>query len=279
VRHHLVENDRASVSIVFNPGGNGMRSYTYPPYNIAHDPIRNVVHENLERKSRQIKRAGQRLPGELAGIFLCDTGCTMFRNSGGTGTTLDRILATFLRSSKTVDFVCVVDVRGADPLERSKSPLRFEARAWSMREPAFDHLLEDMFSRAFGTLPPPVRTPIETLNHLDWAAKGSSRRVSAPYMRNGTMCVNSVEISLRAAMDYLAGRIDRPVFERIVHPDWLGLLRQHLSRGGSVSGVSVARYPGTDDDGFVITFGGYDASVAPFRSTPREEASEQTNTD
>jgi hypothetical protein len=279
VRHHVVENERASVSIVFNPGGGGMRSYTHPPYDVAHDPIRNVIHENLERKAKQIKRAGQRLPGELAGVFLCDAGCAMLRHYGAVGTTLERILATFLRSSKTVDFVCVIDVRAADPSAHSEWPLKFEARVWSMLEPAFDHSLADLLNQAFNTIPPPVQTPIATLNHLAWVTEGPASRRYTTYLRNGTMTVNSVEISLRAAMDYLAGRIDRPAFERIVHPYWLGLLRQHLSAGGGVSDVSIKGHPGTDDDGFVITFGGYEASTAPFRSILPEDAPEQKKND
>jgi hypothetical protein len=279
VRHHVVENERASVSVVFNPGGNGMRCYTCPPYNIAHDPIRNGIYENLERKAKQLKRAGQRLPGELAGVFLCDAGCAMLRHYGGVGTTLDRILATFLRNSKTVDFVCIIDVRPADPWARSEWPLKFEVRVWSMREPAFDQSLTDLLNEGFSRIPPPVRTPIATLNHLAWAAEGPRSRLYATHLRNGTMTVNSVEISLRAAMDYLAGRIDRAAFERIVHPDWLRMLRKHLGDGHGVSGVSIKRYSGADDDGFVIDFGGHDASAASFRPIPQEDATGRENND
>lgn len=279
VRQHVVENEKASISIVFSPGGNGLRHYTYPPYNIAYDPIRNGIHENLERKAKQIKRAGHRLPGELAGIFLCDAGCAMLRHHGGVGTTLDRIMGTFLRSNKTVDFVCVIEVRSADPWPRSAWPLKFEARVWSMRDLAFDQSLTSLLNQAFTKIPPPVRTPIATLNHLAWAAEGQPSRLYATYSRNGTMTVNSVEISLRAAVDYLAGRIDRPAFERIVHPDWLRLLRRHLSDGGGVTDVSIKRYPGTDDDGLVVSFSGYDASATPFRSLLPENAPEQKTHD
>ncbi len=87
------------------------------------------------------------------------------------------------------------------------------------------------------------------------------------------MTVDSVEISLRAVVDYVAGRIDRQTFEQAVHPDWLQVLRQHLSNGAGVSAVSINRHPNTDDDGLVIQFAGYDTSAAPFRSTSQEKSS------
>ena len=85
------------------------------------------------------------------------------------------------------------------------------------------------------------------------------------------MTDDSVELSLRAVVDYVAGRIDREMFEQVVHPDWLGMLRQHLSNGAGVSAVSIERHPNTDDDGLVIHFGKYDTAAAPFRPTSRDE--------
>ena len=61
------------------------------------------------------------------------------------------------------------------------------------------------------------------------------------------------------------------MFEQVVHPDWLRMLRQHLSDGAGVSAVSIERYPNTDDDGLVFHFGEYDTAAAPFRPTSREE--------
>ena len=39
----------------------------------------------------------------------------MLRHYGSVGASLDSIRGTFLRSNNTVDFVCVIEVRPADP--------------------------------------------------------------------------------------------------------------------------------------------------------------------
>jgi hypothetical protein len=93
------------------------------------------------------------------------------------------------------------------------------------------------------------------------------------------MTVDSVELSLRAVVDYVAGRIDRQTFEQAVHPDWLLMLRQHLSSGAGVSAVSINRYPNTDDDGLVIQFAGYDTSAAPFRPISDVEDTDRPKND
>ena len=80
------------------------------------------------------------------------------------------------------------------------------------------------------------------------------------------MKCDSVEISLRAAVNYLAGRIDRTEFERAVHPDWLADMRRRLDRGSGVADVSIASAVGEDDDGLVITFREHDAANASFRT-------------
>lgn len=82
VRHHVVESDDTSVSFVFNPGKT-TTTISYPPYNLAHDHIHNVVHNALDAKLDQLKRSGPRVDGEMAGIILCDGGCGMLRSGGG----------------------------------------------------------------------------------------------------------------------------------------------------------------------------------------------------
>lgn len=264
--HHNVNTLEASVSIVFNPGTLGMRHYTYPSYNLPHDAMRNVVYGALERKSKQIKRAGNREPGEYAGIILCDGACAQLRFVASFGTvSLDQIMATFLRGSQTVDFVCVVDVREEDSLWSSSGMLQFQARVWSRHPAAFDQALEDLFNEALQKLAKPVRTAINTVSHFEWAA-GCNQHLYATYKRDTWMKCDSVEISLRAAVNYLAGRIDRTEFERAVHPDWLADMRRRLDRGSGVADVSIASAVGEDDDGLVITFREHDAANASFRT-------------
>jgi hypothetical protein len=279
VHRHAIDTAEASVSIVFNPGGNGMRSYSYPPYNVAHDARRNVVYRALEDKSKQIKRAGPRDSGELAGVIICDGGCGLVHSlvSGGT-VSLDGIVNTFLCASGTVDFVCIVDVRKQISLWRSADQLLFNVRVWSTRHTDSVKPLEDVFKRAVQVLPRPIRTAVNTLNHLNWAA-GSDRRLYSTYSGSGTMTEDSIEISLRAAMDYLTGRIDRAEFEHVVSPDWLGYLRRCLDNGRGISDVSIFPRSAEDDDGLIIRLKAHDAAAAPFRTTAPKELPDENSED
>jgi len=264
VHHHAVDKDAASVSIVFNPGGLGGRFFSHPAYNLAHDLIHNVVYQALERKSRQIKRAGPRASGELAGVILCDAGCAMFHSVHGVGTVaLNQVIRTFLQKSRTVDFVCVVEVIHSIDYG-STAPPRFSARVWSTRHPVLRDEIERQVNQSFRALPTPLQSAINTLNQFEWA--GKTQRLWGRYKRNVTMRDQSVEISLRGVMDYLAGRIEREEFEKIVPTDWLAHLRRNLDRGSGIREVSIKRCPGEDDDGLVITFGGHDPAISLFRA-------------
>jgi len=267
VHYHVVNNDQAAVSIVFNPGGNGFRSYSHPAYNVAHDVTHNVVYRALEDKSHQISYAGRRDPGELAGIILCDGGCGMLRARASVGVVpLDRVIRTFLGKSHTVDFVCVVDV--VRRLTSTNSgPSAFEARVWSLRHPELLQVLPDQLNHTLQKLPAPVRSPVNTMNHFEWAA-GSLQRLYSDYKGDIWMSANSIEISLRATMEYLAGRIDRAQYELAVPSDWLAHLGRNLERGSSITEVSISRSPDRNDDGLVITFGDdADPAMSPFRSS------------
>jgi len=128
VRHHIVNNSRACVSMVFTPGARGQASM-HPPYKVAHDIEHNIVYQALHSKSAQIKRAGARDPDELAGIILCDGGCDLMRGMPTVGgVSLEAIVGAFLRKSHTVTFVCVVDVYQASWGPGSQGP-GFEARS------------------------------------------------------------------------------------------------------------------------------------------------------
>lgn len=229
------------------------------------------MYRALEDKSNQIKRAGQRESGELAGVILCDGGCDLVQSPASGGTvSLDTIVSVFLRTSGTVDFVCIVDVREELLDLRSTGQLCFNARVWCTRYTNLAQPLEDVFKRALQILPRPMRTAANTLNHLNWAG-GSDQRLYATYTRNTTMTEDSIEISLRAVMDYLTDRIDRAKFERTAGPDWLRYLRRCLDQGRGISGVSILPHPAEDDDGLVIRLKAHDAAAAPFRTTAPKE--------
>ena len=92
------------------------------------------------------------------------------------------------------------------------------------------------------------------------------QRLYSDYMGDTSMGGNAVKISLRATMDYLAGRIDRTEYERVVPPEWLTYLRQRIERGVRIRDVSISRNDDRDDDSLVIAFGDADPATSPFRA-------------
>jgi hypothetical protein len=270
-RHHVANNDRASVSMVWIPGPGGMRSVTHPAYKVAHDTEHNVIYKALRDKSDQIKRVGDRDPDELAGIILCDGGCDLLRMVSGVGTvSLDQIVKAFLRRTRTVTFVFVVDThyRSWGPGSRK---LAFEARFWAKQRTKALETLRDKVSEALQGLPVPVRSGLNTMNHYEWAT-GSDKRLYSDYKGDVSMSSHSVEISLRATIEYLAGRIDRTEYEHAVPTDWLAQLRRSLDLGKRVSSVSITKHPDRDDDGLVVTFGEPDPAMSPFRAPTRKDS-------
>ena len=262
-RRFDVNNKEASLSITFTPRADGARFGSHLSYNQAHDVVHNVVWQALKDKSRQIKRAGSRATGELAGVILCDGTCGLLRARPSHSTvTVDEVIDRFLRKTSTVDFVCVVDIVESTAYGNTRPP-RIEIRMWSIKEKAWAQKLSGSLSVALQQVGPPQDSPLNTLNQLNWA--GNKQHLWGRYKRNSTMTNTSLEVSLRAVMDYLAGRIDRSAFENIVHPDLVAQLKKRLDEGRSIESVSVELGRGTDDDGLLIRFGEHDAAKSPFR--------------
>jgi hypothetical protein len=266
----VLKNIHAEIAISWNPGLAQFRFYRYPAYNLASDFEHNVVYNALEHKSGQIKRAGTRAYSELAGVFLCDGSCGMLRAGGNfQALSVDQVINEFLRRSGTVDFVCVVDVRERGGpgsfVDRS-----FEAQAWSARYQTTAATIENQLNKALSTLPRPVRSPQNTLNQFALPPESSRRHIWD--VVGGTMTAKTMEISLRATMEYLAGCIDRRQYEQLASRCLLESLRQRLTSGIGIEEVTIGRESDRDDDRLVIRFGDADPARAPFtvpNSTPQ----------
>jgi hypothetical protein len=262
-RHSLDINKRqVSVSIAFSPASAGIQYGSYLSYNQAHDLDHNVIWNALKNKSAQIKRAGPRTTGELAGVILCDGGCGLLRASPNPhARTLPDVIRHFLRKSSTVDFVCVLDINDCAEYGQAGLPV-IEARTWSIREEIWAQRLSDTLSAALQRLPLAELSPVNTLNRFRWAQ--DNQHLWGTHT-NSAMKDDSLEMSLRAVMDYLAGRLDRASFERIVNPGWVAELKKRLDEGRSVDDVSIQRCAGEDDDRLIVRFGEHDPAASPFR--------------
>ena len=184
--------------------------------------------------------------------------------------TLGDVISRFLRKSSTVDFVCVLDIPDSAAYGQTRLP-SVEARTWTKRDEDWAQRLSTAFNATLRTLPAPQLSPANTLNHFKWAK--NNRHLWGKHA-DSAMTHDSLEISLRAVMEYLAGRLERNAFERIVHPDWVAQLKKRLEQGRSVDDVSVKQGIGEDDDRLVIRFGEHDPAISHFR-VPRSRTSDK----
>jgi hypothetical protein len=73
-----------------------------------------------------------------------------------------------------------------------------------------------------------------------------------------------ISISARAAIEYIAGVIDRQRFETLTD-DWiLQNLRQALDSGATVYSMCIRRNPDGDDDALDMRWRGHDPAASPF---------------
>jgi len=175
------------------------------------------------------------------------------------------VIVRFLRASRTVDFVCIYDMK---PFVGSLShPPAFRVRVWSERHPREAEELRIALSSALAQLPEPRRSPLNTLGHYEWA--GADPKKLYDYDGGCTMSDQFIEISLRATMDYLAGRITREEYDGVVPADWIAYLRRRLDEGREITSVSVSKRSDLDDDRLRIQFGDADPACTPFRPTSK----------
>lgn len=262
-RSILLRDVETEVNITWNPGNASWRLSGHPAYNLANDFVHNVVHNALEDKADQIRQAGTRKAGELAGVFLCDGGCGLLRaHRSFNALSVNQVINEFLRTSSTVDFVCVVDV-----LESSRSGVSvdrsFEVRAWSARHPESATKIRNQLSEALKNLPKPVCSPTNTLNQLLLPFESFKRHYWD--FVGGTRSAKTMEVSLRATMEFLAGYIDRAQYEQVIGRTALAWLRRDLESGRGIDEVTIRRNPDKDDDLLVIRLGEADAATSPFK--------------
>jgi hypothetical protein len=115
--------------------------------------------------------------------------------------TLGDVINRFLVKSSTVDFVCVLDIPDLVAYGQTRLPF-VEARTWTKRDEGWAQSLSTAFNATLRTLPPPQLSPVNTLNHFKSAK--NSRHLWGEHA-NSVMTHDSLEISLRAVMEYLAG--------------------------------------------------------------------------
>jgi hypothetical protein len=123
--------------------------------------------------------------------------------------------------------------------------------------------IQDLFETALERLPVPVRHPINA-KHYVTRRFGTDFRIDG--IRGSSFGTSIFEVSSRAVIDYISGRINRPEFERLIDDLSMKVLRNGLDQGRLPVEIKLNRGEPADDDTIVIQLGEPDAAVASFRT-------------
>jgi hypothetical protein len=239
-----------------------------PSFETSYSLTRNPVHNALIRKARQLRRASADLP---VGIILCSVDTNLKANrpiAPAVHLTTTDIVRHFLENNTSVSFVVTLEV-----VQEYLGSLRGLAapaiRQFVYSNPnAGDRRLSTKGTRILESLasqlPRPINTGTNAISHLQSARRNEGRSLEGSF----EMSENTLRISSRALLEYLAGQITPEKFSGSFRdsPSILRLFESFRGAGRTIEGVSVERNPDHDDDWVTFRFSAApDPAIAPFR--------------
>jgi len=250
------------VALGYSPGPWRV-SVAYAPFKQPRDIIRNVLYNRLKRKVDQIKRAGHNPADGLAGIIVCDADCELLHAYPGVTAGFESIARHFLKKTEHLDFIAGISINLDYSSGEYYKPYTFEVRVID-REPDREGVITEIIQRALQHLPRPIRTPAMAQYCLEAQHKAGVRRLQYYDRVGASMAHEQITISARAAIEYIAGTIDRQRFETLTDGWMLQNLRQALDNGATVHFMCVHKNPDRDDDTLEIRWRGRDPALSPF---------------
>jgi len=259
-RTHIlsIENARAKLSIQLSPG-QWTQTMTYRNFKMPRDIINNVVHHAVKRKHDQIKDSGHAEGDGWRWVVLCDGGCDALtgRNDWASYSASD-VITQYLRRHRSLDIVVSVSVQTSS---RPVPDLEFSVEVFDGPNSRVAGTVRQLFSAGLARIPPPVRSPVNAKYYLQ-------RRSATDVVLDGRAGTSygghQFTFSSRALFDYLAARIDRVTFERLVNPHPLEILRRRLDEGSLPVEVQLVRNSDQDDDAVTVRLGEPDPAVSRF---------------
>lgn len=257
VHHELrVSEEGTDLQIKFMP--NSSRSgMTYPSFTTNYSKTRNSIYNILKRKARQLRDTGFDGP---RGIILCAADADL-RSSQGAGHGLNAITSEIFRLHSSLAFV--LTLWALDPFHSQPGEYRSDLYLNpDARYPLGDRAIYALQHLA-SVLPEPRNSGINALNQLRfWRS-----RFGEYFYGSWQMNAESVQISARVLMEYLAGRISQAEFVAI-HGGNRGLVtlfEQKLRLGQLLVEAEIRHEPERDDDWVLFRFGPPDPAAAPFK--------------
>ena len=279
VHEYCLNNNEAALTITYRPAGGRTHLMHFADYSSPKDLVRNILHNRLERKADQIRKAGLPSDTGFSGIIICDAGSSALRQRTGVNTFgFEQIARYFLRKSKTVDFVAAITIARSEPDYRVSSAPRYayEVRIAETSDLGVDGTFGALLREGLAQIPLPIRTPANAKAYLEWSRdQGLS---TLKYGDNqGVTLGNTFTVSSRAVFDYLAGRIGREKFEDMTDAWSLSILKRDLDAGGTVNSVEFRRIENRDDDELKIGWRDRDVAASQFTNPLASTASRPEN--
>jgi hypothetical protein len=130
--------------------------------------------------------------------------------------------------------------------------------------PSLEQWAIDCLNAVHSHLPTPINTGINALNHLDshWRREGRS------FFGSFAMKNNTIRISARGLLSYLAGKISQEEFLKAhqAGEGWVTVFDVMVRQGRTIQAIHIEKNDDSDDDWAVFDFGPPDPAVTPLRA-------------
>jgi hypothetical protein len=242
---------------------------SHPSYTAAYSLKRNPVYRSLESKLDQLKKSG---PAGAVGIFLCDGGCALLKNTRRhvEALSVDQVIKEFFRQNSSITFVTTltfppntsVTFAGVVKELRIDFQVYVNPRA---KNPVDKAALMEVIKRSLARLPPPSAAPQDALY---WIANGDANQGEPIHKitHGGGLMSQSLKVSARKIQEVLAGKMTPEQFcSEYAHPNspFENPFLRALKLGLTIQSVALTRVPGADDDLLEFKFGA-DAAIQKF---------------
>jgi hypothetical protein len=241
---------------------------SYPAYTAAYSLTRNPVYRSLKTKIAQLKKA---TPTGSLGIFLCDGGCALLKNTQNYAAAVgvDQVVGEFFRRNSSLSFVVIltfppwpsVSLAGVINETRITSRVYTNPRA---KSPLSAELLVPLINKGFAHMPAAGATPQEAL-HWIANARANEGRTIGQISHGGTLMSEHLTVSARKIQELLAGRITPEQFcseYARQNSTFENPFLKALNQGFTMESVKLTRIPTMDDDLLEFVFSP-DAAIRP----------------
>jgi len=258
------EEKRETDTIAINEPGvdvvityNANRRYgggSYPAYTAAYSLTRNPVHRALKAKIAQLKKS---TPTGPLGIFLCDGGCALLKNTQNyaAAVSVNQVVGEFFRQNSSLGFIVILTFPPSPSVNFAGvvNETRITARVCTNQRakiPLGEEQLLALINRALVHMPAAGATPHEALHWLANAQAHEGKQIG-PMSHGGNLMSRNLKLSARKIQEMLAGRITpAQVFSEYARQDeeFENPFLSALNQGFTIESVKLTRIPTMDDD-------------------------------